>query len=167
MLIQPRRGTSDQWVSADPILAVGEMGYETDTRKFKYGDGLTNWQNLPYGISAANLGDASSVGVSLLTALTIEDARTVLGIGTGTSINATDIVDSTAVGRAVLKAATTSAAQDAIGATTVGKGVLVAVDAAAGRTALGAGTYSKPPTAHCNRSARRESLTPPQPAGPF
>ncbi len=144
MLIQPRRGTSDQWVSADPILAVGEMGYETDTRKFKYGDGLTNWQNLPYGISAANLGDASSVGVSLLTALTIEDARTVLGIGTGTSINATDIVDSTAVGRAVLKAATTSAAQDAIGATTVGKGVLVAVDAAAGRTALGAGTYSKP-----------------------
>lgn len=146
MLIQPRRGTSDQWVSANPILAVGEMGYETDTRKFKYGDGLSTWLDLPYGISSGNLADASAIGVQLLTAETVEAARTLLNIGTGVSVNATDIVDSTTVGRAVLQAASTSAAQDALGATTVGKGVFAAVDAAAARTALGAGTYSKPGT---------------------
>ena len=144
MLIQPRRGTSDQWVSANPVLAVGEMGYEIDTRKFKYGDGLTTWLDLPYGIGVSNLADASILGVELLTAESVEAARLLLNIGTGVSVNATDILDSTAVGRAVLKAATTTAAQDAIGATTVGKAVLVAADAAAARTAIGAGTYSKP-----------------------
>jgi len=144
MLIQPRRGTSDQWTSANPVLAVGEMGYETDTKKFKYGDGLTNWLDLPYGISAANLADASSIGVGLLTAESVEAARTVLGIGTGASVNAIDILDSTTVGRAVLKAASTSAAQDALGASATGKSVFTAADASAARTAIGAGTYTKP-----------------------
>ena len=144
MLIQPRRGTSDQWTSANPVLAVGEMGYETDTKKFKYGDGLTNWLDLPYGISAANLADASSIGVGLLTAESVEAARTVLGIGTGASVNAIDILDSTTVGRAVLKAASTSAAQDALGASATGKSVFAAADASAARTAIGAGTYTKP-----------------------
>lgn len=149
MLIQPRRGTSDQWTSADAmapgvVLAVGEMGYETDTRKFKYGDGLTRWSDLPYGISAANLADASEVGVLLLTANTVEEARTVLNIGTGVAVNASDIVDSTTVGRSVLTAATAAAAQTALGGTTVGRGVFTATDAAAARTAMGAGTYSVP-----------------------
>lgn len=144
MLIQPRRGTSDQWISANPVLAVGEMGYETDSRKFKYGDGLSNWLDLPYGIGIGNLSDASLVGTELLTAATVEDARTLLGIGTGTSVSTTDIVDSTAVGRAVIKAANAAAAQTAIGGTTVGKAVFSATDEATARTAMGAGTYSKP-----------------------
>lgn len=149
MLIQPRRGTSDQWTSADAtapgvVLAVGEMGYETDTKKFKYGDGLSRWYELPYGISTSNLADAGLIGVELLNSVTVEEARTILNIGTGVAVNASDIVDSTTVGRAVLKAASTSAAQDAIGASVVGKAVLVAADAAAARTATGCGTYSKP-----------------------
>ena len=146
MLIQPRRGTSDQWVSANPVLAVGEMGYETDTRKFKYGDGLTAWLDLPYGIGVSNLADATILGVELLTSETVEEARTLLNIGTGVSVNATDIVDSSAIGRSVLTAATTGAAQDAIGATATGKAVIAAADAAAVRTAIGAGTYTKPGT---------------------
>ncbi len=37
--IQIRRGTASQWTSANPTLASGEFGYETDTGKFKLGDG--------------------------------------------------------------------------------------------------------------------------------
>lgn len=46
--IQYRRGTAAQWSSSNPLLAVGEPGYETDTGKFKVGDGSTNWNSLPY-----------------------------------------------------------------------------------------------------------------------
>ena len=46
--IQLRNGTAAQWTSANPILAVGEVGVETDTNKFKVGDGSTSWNNLLY-----------------------------------------------------------------------------------------------------------------------
>jgi hypothetical protein len=146
MLIQSRRGTADQWTSANPILAVAEMGFETDTRKFKYGDGLTAWVNLAYGISAANLSNATSVGIAVLTASTAAAARTALGVGTGTSVQSTDVLDSTSTGRSLLTAATAAAAQTALGATTIGKAILTAADAAGVRTAISAGTYSKPGT---------------------
>ena len=41
--IQLRRGTSTEWSSANPVLFQGEIGLETDTRKFKVGDGTTAW----------------------------------------------------------------------------------------------------------------------------
>jgi hypothetical protein len=48
--IQLRRGTagvgSFQWTSQ--VLYTGEIGYETDTGKFKVGDGSTLWSSLPY-----------------------------------------------------------------------------------------------------------------------
>jgi hypothetical protein len=47
--IQFRRGTASEWTSANPILAVGEMGIETDTDLFKIGDGTTAWNSLAYG----------------------------------------------------------------------------------------------------------------------
>lgn len=47
--IQLRNDTSANWTSADPILAQGEMGLETDTRLFKIGDGITIWSELEYG----------------------------------------------------------------------------------------------------------------------
>jgi len=46
--IQLRNGTAAQWTSANPILAVGEVGVETDTNKFKVGDGSTSWSSLLY-----------------------------------------------------------------------------------------------------------------------
>lgn len=48
--IQLRRGTASAWTSANPTLAEGEAGYETDTRKVKIGDGSTVWNSLPYAI---------------------------------------------------------------------------------------------------------------------
>lgn len=144
MLIQPRRGTADQWTSANPILAVAEMGYETDTQKFKYGDGLSTWNELDYGISAVNLSDVTALGLELMTSTTDAEARTILGIGTGTSVNAADIVDSTSVGRLVLTASSATVALNALGGTTTGKAVFTAATSAAALSALGAGTYSKP-----------------------
>ena len=140
MLIQPRRGTADQWTSANPILAVAEMGYETDTQKFKYGDGLSTWNELDYGISAVNLSDVTALGLELMTSTTDAEARTILGIGTGTSVNAADIVDSTSVGRLVLTASSATVALNALGGTTTGKAVFTAATSAAALSALGAGT---------------------------
>lgn len=50
--IQLRRDTSANWTSTNPILAQGEMGYETNTRKFKVGNGTTAWNSLPYDLAA-------------------------------------------------------------------------------------------------------------------
>lgn len=46
--IQLRRDTAANWTVKNPILASGELGYETDTRKGKVGDGNTTWNSLPY-----------------------------------------------------------------------------------------------------------------------
>ena len=46
--IQLRRDTAANWTTQNPILAEGEPGFETDTQKIKYGDGLTSWTALDY-----------------------------------------------------------------------------------------------------------------------
>jgi hypothetical protein len=46
--IRLRRGTAAQWTSANPVLAAGEMGVETDTNSFKFGNGVLAWSSLPY-----------------------------------------------------------------------------------------------------------------------
>lgn len=47
-LIQLRRGTASQWTSANPVLANGESGFETDTGRLKIGDGSSDWLELDY-----------------------------------------------------------------------------------------------------------------------
>ena len=44
--MQQRRGTAAQWLAADPVLAAGEMGFETDTNEFRIGDGVNVWSDL-------------------------------------------------------------------------------------------------------------------------
>jgi hypothetical protein len=46
--MQQRRGTALQWTNADPVLEPGELGWESDTNKFKIGDGTNSWTLLPY-----------------------------------------------------------------------------------------------------------------------
>jgi hypothetical protein len=46
--MQQRRGTSEQWTLANPTLSEGEIGFETDNDRFKLGDGVNTWANLPY-----------------------------------------------------------------------------------------------------------------------
>jgi hypothetical protein len=54
--MQQRRGTASQWTSADPILASGEIGFETDTGQFKIGDGVNIWSDLAYFKDMIDLG---------------------------------------------------------------------------------------------------------------
>lgn len=52
--IQLRRGTAAQWTGQGKTLAVGEIGYEVDTGKFKIGTSAQgNWDSLPYAGGSA------------------------------------------------------------------------------------------------------------------
>jgi hypothetical protein len=62
--MQQRRGTASQWTSANPILNAGEIGWESDTNKFKIGDGTNHWANIDYfidGNSTANPAFGTSI----------------------------------------------------------------------------------------------------------
>ena len=54
--MQQRRGTAAQWTAANPVLAAGEIGFETDTNQFKIGDGSSAWSTLPYFKNLEDLG---------------------------------------------------------------------------------------------------------------
>lgn len=46
--IRLRRDTSSDWSFYNPILASGEPGVELDTNRIKVGNGVTEWNDLPY-----------------------------------------------------------------------------------------------------------------------
>jgi hypothetical protein len=62
--IQFRNDTEANWEAADPILAIGEMGIETDTDKFKIGNGIDTWNDLPYGGIVGPQGPAGANGTN-------------------------------------------------------------------------------------------------------
>ena len=53
--IQLLRGTAEALAEANPILLAGELGLETDTGKFKFGDGVTAWTELSYASGGSEL----------------------------------------------------------------------------------------------------------------
>ena len=53
--IQVRRDTSANWTSLNPTLSSGEIGYETNTGKFKIGNGSTLWSALDYFLDSSDL----------------------------------------------------------------------------------------------------------------
>ena len=55
--MQQRRGTAAQWTAANPTLAAGEIGFETDTNKFKMGNGSSTWTALTYFANSAIVTD--------------------------------------------------------------------------------------------------------------
>jgi hypothetical protein len=58
--MQQRRGTAAQWISLNdgdgPILAAGEIGFESDTGQFKIGNGVSHWTDLSYFKDFGDLG---------------------------------------------------------------------------------------------------------------
>jgi len=93
------------WTSGNEVLLAREMGIETDTRKFKFGDGTTAWNSLAYagpayatGVvafletpSSANLRaaltDETGTGVAVFAdAPTLNGQVTVKGTGTSTGV---------------------------------------------------------------------------------
>lgn len=49
--IQLRHDTAANWeANKTVVLLAGELGFETDTNKFKIGDGVKTWAELPYAV---------------------------------------------------------------------------------------------------------------------
>ena len=61
-IIQIRRDTASNWSSANPTLAQGELGLETDTLKVKAGDGSTAWNSASYLIDTGGYVTATYSG---------------------------------------------------------------------------------------------------------
>jgi len=61
-IIQIRRDTASNWSSANPTLAQGELGIETDTLKVKAGNGSSNWTSLGYLIDTSSYVTATYSG---------------------------------------------------------------------------------------------------------
>ena len=95
--IQIRRGTAAQWSSANPILASGEFGYETDTGYFKIGDGTTTWNSLQV------LNGVTASATAVFTNKTFDTAAT----GNVFKINGTQVTAVTGTGAVVLASSPT------------------------------------------------------------
>jgi hypothetical protein len=112
-LIQVRRGTATEWTTANPTLAIGEIGYETDTGKGKIGNGTQDWVSLGYVTAWGSGGGGGGVtsvngqtGVVVLDADDIDDTSTtnkfataselskLAGIEAGAEVNTVDSVNS-------------------------------------------------------------------------
>jgi hypothetical protein len=68
--IQVRRDTSANWTILNPSLSSGEIGYETNTGKFKIGNGSSLWSALDYFLDSSDLSGyltASSASTTYLT----------------------------------------------------------------------------------------------------
>lgn len=166
-VLQLRNGTAAQWLLANPVLAQGEVGWESDTFKYKVGDGLTAWASLAYGglqgptqtSVLESYGDGSdgnvtvSSGTTTLTRDMYYNNLTMSGTGiintAGWMIFVAGILDITAAGAGAIQfngnngASATTTAGAAIGATLVGNTVGGSSAATAGKTGVaGAGVNS-------------------------
>lgn len=63
--IQLRRDTAADWTSNNPTMAAGEFGWESDTNRFKIGDGSTAWTSLEYADTLKSLGDMTITGSTI------------------------------------------------------------------------------------------------------
>jgi len=155
--IQFRRDTAAAWTAANPVLAAGELGLETDTTYYKIGNGATAWNSLAYGsivgaiangtITSAMIADGTIVNADVNasaaidktkisgTAITAADTGTVTSamIADGAIVNA-DINASAAIAYSKLSLSNSIVDGDiTVGAVTASK---------LANTAVTAGTYS-------------------------
>lgn len=64
---QLRRDSLERWESLNPVLLEGEIGLVLDTKSFKIGDGIHNWNDLDYSSNPTilqELGDSESALIS-------------------------------------------------------------------------------------------------------
>lgn len=56
--IQNKYDPASEWTANNPTLLTGEVGFESDTGKFKIGDGSTPWNSLQYAAAQSVNGDS-------------------------------------------------------------------------------------------------------------
>ena len=115
-VLRHRRDTAANWTSNNPVMQAGQLGYETDTLKFKFGDGYTSWISLSYAssVSSGSLSDGDKGDI------------VVSGSGATWTID-TGVVSTSKMGGDV---------------TTAGKALLDDADATAQRVTLGLGSIA-------------------------
>jgi len=111
-----RRDTAANWSAVNPVLALGEPGLETDTRRVKYGDGVTAWSALLYSSAATAWG---AIGGSLADQADLK-----------TQLDAKQPLDADLTAIAALTT------------TNFGRGLLTAPDASSLRTTAGLGSLA-------------------------
>jgi len=95
--IQVRRGTAAQWTATNPNLAAGEIGFETDTNRFKIGTGIS-WNTTAYAVqqvtTLAGMSDVKIAG-QIVPLPQNNDLIRYIGGGTNAWVNVpqTDVVD--------------------------------------------------------------------------
>ena len=89
--VKVKRATAARWASQNPVLAAGEIGYETDTRKMKLGDGTSSWTQLSYlvadgtGTGGGSGGQVATIRIGTVTTLRYNQNATVVNSGTSTA----------------------------------------------------------------------------------
>lgn len=124
--IQLRRGTAaagaTQWTTQ--VLYAGEIGYETDTGKFKIGDGTTAWNSLSY----------ASILPSELNELVDDRVSNLLVAGSNITLTYDDNANTLTL---AASGTSTEDVQDIIGSSVVaGSGISVSYDDGAGTTTV-------------------------------
>ena len=66
-IIQPRRNTAAGAAANNRVLYMGERGFETDTGRWKTGDGATNYNDLPYDDDPEKIAGSTATGRAVLT----------------------------------------------------------------------------------------------------
>lgn len=107
-----RRGLASQWTAINPILEIGEFGFEEDTQKFKMGDGESNWTALPYYLNEDLLPD-----VPALLAAANEQVQTAISTAVSTAV--AGLVDSAPAALNTLNELAAAIADDATFANTI------------------------------------------------
>jgi len=79
-----RRGLASRWTAVNPILEIGEFGFEEDTQKFKIGDGETAWLSLPYFLNEDD--SVSTADVTALIAAAGEDVQDAIATSVATAV---------------------------------------------------------------------------------
>lgn len=98
--IQVRRDTASNWTTANPVLGIGEFGYDTTNKLVKIGDGSTAWGDLIAIPSATDITNVNSTLNSINDDLTIlndhiadggTDKHTAAQVGLGNVLNAEQV----------------------------------------------------------------------------
>lgn len=97
VVIKLRRGTSTEWNSSTIVLAIGEVGLETNTSRIKIGNGTSLWNALPYSnVTPAELAELAQDAVGQIISVSggitknYDDAQNAINLGIDTSIIATE-----------------------------------------------------------------------------
>ena len=89
-IIQIRRDTATNWTSANPTLAQGELGLETDTSKIKAGDGSTAWTSLGYLIDTGGYASYSDATANFTGTLQNGGSNVLVDTDIGSTVQAYD-----------------------------------------------------------------------------